>query len=114
MVVALGYGPDQDPDSDAPLAPADADCPTLLFRYSAEVGMEFIRPELADRVAEKKLHLVEQGEADDPDEIDDLEVISEHLKDLGEALMIIDLPMRHLPGDRIVIGLDLAKAIPDK
>lgn len=111
LVVALGFGPDQDPDQDTPLTPADGDCPTLLFRYLYETGMEFIRPELAERIERKKTELVDQGEFEDPEDIDDLEVISEHLEDVGESLMVIDVPMRDLPGDGVVIGLDLARAI---
>lgn len=111
MVVALGFGPGQNPDGDSPLAPTDEKCPTLLFRYCYETGMEFVRPELAEQIERKKQELVNQGEAGDPEDLDDLEIIADHLEDLGEAPMVIDMPMRYLPGDGIVVGLDLARAI---
>lgn len=112
MIVSLGFGPDHDPNQDKPLSPVDEKCPTLLFRYNYEAGMEFIRSELASAILEKKRQLVEAGEAEDEEDLDDLEIISEHLEDLGLAPMILDLPTFGLPGDGIVIGLDLARALP--
>lgn len=112
MVVSLGFGPDQDPDQDKPLSPVEEKCPTLLFRYNYETGMEFIRSELANAILEKKRQLVEAGEAEDEEDLDDLEIISEHLEDLGQGPMIIDMPTFGLPGDGIVIGFDLARALP--
>jgi len=111
MVVSLGFRPEQDPNQDAPLSPVDEKCPTLLFRYNYETGMEFIRSELADVVLKKKRQLVEAGEAEDEEDLDDLTIISEHLEDLGQAPMILDMPTFGLPGDGIVLGLDLARAL---
>jgi len=112
MVVSLGFGPEQDPDTDTPLEPADEKCPTLLFRYHHEIGMEYIRPELAGAIEKKKRELVESGEFEDEEDIYDLDVIFDHPDELGEVPMIIDMPTRGLPGDGIVIGLDLARALP--
>lgn len=110
MPVSLGFGPEQDPAKDSPKNPADQDCPTLIFRYNYELGIEYIRPELAEAVATKKRQLVESGEADDESDLDDLEIISEHLDSLGNVPLIIDMPTYGLPGDGIVIGFDLARA----
>ncbi|MDZ7790360.1 MAG: hypothetical protein U5L08_07705 [Xanthomonadales bacterium] len=111
MVVSLGYSPDQEPGTDAPLTPTDEKCPTLMFRFNSHLGMEYMRPELEQAVADKKRELVESGEFDDEEDLDDLEVISEYLDDLGEAPLIIDMPTYGLPGDGIVIGFDLARAV---
>ena len=112
MIVSEGFGPEQDPDQDAPLQPVDEKCPTLMFRYSPELGMEYIHPELQARMDSKREDL-EKTEAD-VDLIDDSEIITDHLENLGEAPMIIDMPTAGLIGDGIVIGLDLARAIPGK
>ena len=110
MVVSLGFGPDQDPDQDEPLAPADADCPTLMFRYHYETGMEYLQPELAAMIAARREALITAGEHED--DLDDFEIISEHLDDLGQAPMIIDMPTAGMPGDGVTVGLDLARALP--
>ena len=112
MVVSLGFGPEQDPNQANPRSPEDEKCPTLLFRYNYETGMEFIRSELADAILEKKRQLVEAGEAEDEEDLDDLEIISEHLEDLGQAPMVIDMPTYALSGDGVTIGLDLARDFP--
>ena len=110
MVVSEGFGPDQDRHRDAPLQPVDEKCPTLMFRYMPELGIDYIHPDLQARIDSKRAEL-EKTEAD-IDLIDDFEIITDHLEDLGEAPMIIDMPTAGLIGDRIVIGLDLARAIP--
>lgn len=109
MVLSLGFGPDQNPDEDKPLEPAEDKCPTLMFRYVYETGMEYIHPELAEKIETKRKVLLAGGE--DEEDLDDFEIISEHLEDLGEAPMIIDMPTYALPGDGITIGLDLARAL---
>ncbi|TVQ32587.1 MAG: hypothetical protein EA370_12290 [Wenzhouxiangella sp.] len=111
MVVSEGFGPDQDPDRDTPLQPVDKQCPTLLFRYNYEAGMEYVEAGLAEKIADKRQELAEAGE--DEDLLDDFEIITEHLDKLGEAPLIIDMPTEGLTGDGITIGLDLARAIPD-
>lgn len=111
MVISLGFGPDQDPERDSPLQPADEKCPTLLFRYNYETGMEYVQEALSRTIADKKRELVESGEFEDEDDVGDIEVISEHIEDLGEAPLIIDVPTWGLPGDGIVVGLDLALPI---
>lgn len=112
MVVSLGFGPDQDPDQDGPLTPADGDCPTLMFRFHYEIGMEYLHPEMAALIAAKREELIAAGE--DEDDLDDFEIISEHLEDLGQAPMIIDMPTAGLLGDGVTIGLDLARALSGK
>lgn len=114
MVISLGFGPDQDPEADPPLEPSDEKCPTLLFRYNHGVGLEFAQEEFARTIANKKRKLVENGELEDEDDIDDFEVISEHLENLGEAPLIINLPTKGLPGDGVVLGLDLARVISNE
>lgn len=110
MVVSLGFGPDQDPDEDKPLDPAEDKCPTLMFRFVYGVGFEYLHPDLARKIDEKKKELIAGGE--DEEDLDDFEIISEHLEDLGQAPMILDMPTFGLPGDGIVLGLDLARALP--
>ncbi len=110
MVVSLGFGPDQNPDQDEPLAPADADCPTLMFRYHYETGMEYLRPDLAATIAARREELIAAGEHED--DLHDFEIISEHLDNLGQAPMIIDMPTAGMPGDGVTVGLDLARALP--
>lgn len=110
MVVSLGFGPDQEPDEDIPLQPADEECPTLMFRFNYEVGFEYIHPELTERIEAKKKELIASG-AEEQD-LDDFEILTEHLDDLGQAPMIIDMPTHALPGDGITIGFDLGRALP--
>ena len=110
MVVSLGFGPDQNPDQHEPLAPADADCPTLMFRYNYETGMEYLHPNMSATIATKREELIDSGK--DEDDLDDFEIISEHLDDLGQAPMIIDMSTAGLLGDGVTIGLDLARALP--
>ena len=109
MVVSDGFGPDQDPDRDTPLKSVDEKCPTLMFRYMPELGMDYIHPDIQARIDKKRAEL-ENTQAD-IDQIDDFEIITDHLEDLGEAPMIIDMPIAGMIGDEIVIGLDLARAI---
>jgi len=111
MVVSMGFAPEQNPATDSPMDPVDEKCPTLMFRYCYETGMEYIRPELAGAIEDRKGELVESGEFEDEADIDDLAVISDYLEDLGPAPMIIDMPTHGLPGDGIVVGLDLALAV---
>ena len=111
MVISLGFGPKQNPETDSPQEPADEKCPTLLFRYNNEIGMEYVQPEFARIVEEKKQELVRSGEFKDAEDIDDFEVISDHLDDLGEAPMVMNIPTWGLPGQGIVIGLNLAQAL---
>jgi len=108
MVVSTGFGPGQDPDRDAPLEPVDEECPSLLFRYSPELGFDYIEPGLAEAIERRRSELIARGE--DEELLDDHEVVTEHLDDLGEAPLIIDMTTRGLPGDGIVVGLDLARA----
>ena len=110
MVISLGFAADQDPDEDAPLEPADGDCPTLLFRINYETGAEYLHPEFARKIAERKQAL-EALNGDECD-LDELEIISEHMDDLGIAPLVIDMPTQGLMGDGVVIGLDLARAFP--
>lgn len=108
MVVSMGFGPEQDPQDEAPLEPADEKCPTLLFRYSPELGFEYIESSLAEAIERKRSELIANGE--DEELLDDHEILTEHLDDFGAAPLIIDMPTRGLPGDGIVVGLDLARA----
>lgn len=110
MVVSEGFGPDQDPDRDSPLQPADEQCPTLLFRYHYELGLEYVEAGLAEKIAEKRGELIAAGE--DEDLLDDFEIITDHLQDLGEALLVIDMPTKYLTGDGVTVGVDLAIASP--
>ena len=110
MIVSIGFGPDQDPDEDAPLTPADGDCPTLMFRYLYETGMEYLHPELAAKIDTKRKELRTAGE--DQAELDDFELITEYIDDLGQAPMIIDMSTAGIIGDGITIGFDLGRALP--
>jgi len=112
MVVSLGFGPEQDPDQDEPVTPSDDGCPTLMFRFHYEIGLEYLHPELAATIAEKRKQLIAAAEHED--DLDDFEIISEHLEDLGQAPLIIDMPTAGLPGDGVMVGLDLARALPRK
>lgn len=109
MVVSEGFGPDQDPETDSPLQPVDAQCPTLLFRYHYELGLEYVEAGLAAQIESKRQELIDAGE--DEDLLDDFEIITDHLESLGRAVMIIDMPTEGLIGDGVTIGLDLARAI---
>ena len=110
QVIALGFAADQDPDEDEPLAPADGDCPTLMFRYHYEIGMEYIHPELEAMITAKREELIAAGKHED--DLDDFEIISERLEGLGTAPMIIDMPTAGLTGDGVTVGLDLRRAFP--
>ena len=109
MVVSDGFGPDQDPDRDPPLQAVDQKCPTLMFRYMPELGMDYIHPDVQARIDSKRAEL--ENTQTDIDLLDDFEIITDHLEDLGEAPMIIHMPIAGMIGDEIVIGLDLAGAI---
>ena len=110
MVVSDGFGPDQDPDRDTALQAVDEKCPTLMFRYMPELGIDYIHPDFQTRIDSKRAEL-EKTDAD-IELIDDFEIITDHLEDLGEAPMIIHMPIAGMIGDEIVIGLDLARALP--
>lgn len=83
MVVSMGFGPEQDRQDEAPLEPADEKCPTLLFRYSPELGFDYIESGLAEAIERRRDELIAQGE--DEELLDDHEIVTEHLDDLGKA-----------------------------
>ena len=108
-VVSMGYGSDQNPDRDPPLQPADENCPTLLFRYHYELGLEYVEAGLAEAIRQKRQELIDAGENNDLP--DDFEIITDHLETLGETPLVIDMPTKFLIGDGVTVGLDLARAL---
>lgn len=107
-VVLIGYDPVSGAYVDGVEEPDFASIPTVLFHYISEVGhFDFIRDDLAEAIEKKRAELGEDGE-----DMDDFEILSEHLESIGKVPLIFNLITYGMAcgpvSGSVYVGLDLA------
>jgi hypothetical protein len=107
-VVLIGYDPVSGAYVDGVEEPDFTSIPTVLFHYISEVGhFDFIRDDLAEAIEKKRAELGEDGE-----DMDDFEILSEHLESIGKVPLIFNLITYGMAcgpvSGSVYVGLDLA------
>lgn len=107
-VVLIGYDPATGAYVDGVEEPDFASIPTVLFSYIPEVGdFDFIRDDLAKAIEQKRADLGDDGE-----DLDDFEILSEHLETIGKVPLVFNLITYGMAcgpvSGSVYVGLDLA------
>ena len=107
-VVLIGYDPVSGEFVDGVVEPDFASIPTVLFHYISEVGdFDYIRDDLAEAIEKKRAALGDEGE-----DMDDFEILSEHLEAIGRVPVIFNLITHGMAcgpvSGSVYVGLDLA------
>ncbi|WP_029586373.1 hypothetical protein [Bradyrhizobium sp. URHD0069] len=112
-VIASGYDPATGEMAEGYGEPKWQEVPTVLFHYIPEVGeFDYIKPELQAKVDSKRKELGEDAE-----ELDDFEILEEHVESLGDVPLVFCLMTSGMAcgpvSSSIYVGLDLAAAYRD-
>lgn len=104
----MGYDPVSGEFVDGVVEPDFASIPTVLFHYISEVGdFDYIRDDLAEAIEKKRAALGDEGE-----DMDDFEILSEHLEAIGRVPVIFNLITHGMAcgpvSGSVYVGLDLA------
>ncbi|MCE5972610.1 hypothetical protein LZA78_03855 [Sinirhodobacter sp. WL0062] len=107
-VVLVGIDPVDGSFVDDIDEPEWEEIPTALFSFVSEVGeFNFLHKDLEHKIIEKRRELGEEAE-----DMDDFEILSEHLETIGNAPLIYSLTVSGFACGPIsstcIVGLDLA------
>ncbi len=107
-VVLAGYDPATGEFAEGVVKPNWEKIPTALFQYLSEIDeFTYIKPELQAVIDRKRQELSE-----DADDLDDFEILGEHVTNLGAAPLVFCLTTHGMAcgpvSSSVYVGLDLA------